>query len=72
MLICIRCGRLLLRAAATVPAVDTGPMPHPAGPLGKTCARRAGLLPPSLFTRRRACARRPRQRIDLGQMEIAA
>lgn len=71
-MICIRCGRRLLRAAATIPAVETGPTPHPAGALGRTCARKAGLLPVSLFSRRRAATRRPRNRRDAGQMEIGA
>lgn len=71
-MICIRCGRRLTRAAATIPAVETGPTPHPAGAMGKTCARKAGLLPASLFTRRRTAQRRTRARRDVGQMEIAA
>lgn len=69
---CCLCGRRLLRAAATIPAVTTGPMPHPAGAVGPTCARKAGLLAVSLFTRRRVTGRRVRARRDLGQMEIAA
>jgi hypothetical protein len=68
---CIRCGRRLTRAAATIPAVETGPTPHPAGAMGKTCARKAGLLPPSLFTRR-AGTRRVRVRRESGQMELSA
>ncbi len=71
-MICIRCGRRLTRAAATIPAVETGPTPHPAGALGPSCARKAGLLPASLFTRRRAGTRQARARRDSGQMEIAA
>ena len=68
---CVRCGSLLVRAAATIPAVETGPTPHPAGAMGKTCARKAGLLPPSLFTRR-AGTRRVRVRRASGQMELSA
>ena len=70
MIRCCKCGRRLTRAAATIPAVETGPTPHPAGAMGKTCARKAGLLPVSLFTRRRAGTRR-RTRRDSGQMEIS-
>jgi hypothetical protein len=70
MIRCVRCGRLLAKAAATIPAVETGPTPHPAGALGKTCAVKAGLLPPSLFSRRRV-ARKVRVRPS-AQMEIAA
>lgn len=68
---CARCGRILLRAAATIPAVDTGPMPHPAGALGRTCAVKSGLLPASLFSRTRIASRRSQVRRDVGQMEIA-
>ena len=71
MLRCTRCTRILLCAAAMPPAVDTGPMPHPAGALGRTCAVKAGLLQASLFSRRRQ-ARTVRPRRDVGQMEIAA
>ena len=70
MMRCVRCGRRLLRAAATIPAVETGPTPHPAGAVGPTCAVKAGLLPPSLFTRR-AGARRPMVRRASGQMELS-
>lgn len=63
-------------AGAMVPAVDTGPTPHPAGSVGPTCARKAGLLPASLFTsttRKRAdAAHRRRARSDTGQLEIGA
>lgn len=70
---CVKCGRRLLRAAATIPAVETGPTPHPAGAVGPTCARKAGLLQQSLFTRKRECGtRRPRTRRDARQMEIGA
>ena len=68
---CCLCGRRLRKAAATIPAVETGPTPHPAGAMGKTCARKAGLLPPSLFTRR-AGTRRVRVRRATGQMELSA
>jgi len=71
MLRCVRCVRRLLRAAATIPAVETGPTPHPAGAMGPSCARKAGLLPPSLFTRR-AGTRRVRVRRESGQMELSA
>lgn len=70
--ICCLCGRRLRKAAATIPAVDTGPTPHPAGALGRVCARKAGLLPVSLFTRRRAGTRRQRARRDAGQMDLGA
>lgn len=39
---CCKCGRRLLRAAAHVPAGAD----HPAGPVGRTCAIRAGLIEP--------------------------
>lgn len=71
MLICVTCGRRLKRAAATIPAVETGPTPHPAGAMGKTCARKAGLLPPSLFSRKRVVSRR-RPRRPSTQLEISA
>lgn len=67
---CVNCGRRLLRAAAYLPAVETGPMPHPAGAVGRTCARRAGLLPPSLFERRRAVVRVKKSRRDAAQLEL--
>ena len=41
MIRCVRCGRLLAKAAATVPAVETGPTPHPAGAMVPKCAQRA-------------------------------
>lgn len=66
---CVTCGRRLIRAAATIPAVETGPTPHPAGALGKTCAVKAGLLPPSLFSRKRVVSRR-RARRPSTQLEI--
>lgn len=69
---CVTCGRRLTRAAATIPAVETGPTPHPAGSVGPTCARKAGLLAPSLFSRTRVAGRRVRVRRDAGQMEIDA
>ncbi len=72
MIRCVRCGRLLSKAAATVPAVDTGPTPHPAGAMGPKCAQRAGLLPPSLFERRRAVKVGMRTRTDSRQMELSA
>lgn len=71
-MICCKCGRRLIRAAATIPSVETGPTPHPAGAVGRTCARKAGLLPVSLFTRRRAGTRRQRARRDAGQMDLGA
>ena len=69
---CVACGRRLSRAAATIPAVETGPTPHPAGAVGPTCARKAGLLPASLFTRKRAATRKPRCRRNGAQLELAA
>lgn len=71
MLRCVRCGRRLLRAAATIPAVETGPTPHPAGAMGRVCARKAGLLAVSLFSRTRVAVRRVRVRRDVGQMELS-
>lgn len=55
---CVLCGRRLLSAAASLPAVDTGPTPHPAGPVGPTCARNAGLVPRSLFSCKRVVSTR--------------
>lgn len=69
---CCMCGRRLRKSAATIPAVDTGPTPHPAGAVGPTCARKAGLLPVSPFTRRRVVTRRQRARRDAGQMDLGA
>ena len=69
---CCMCGRRLTRAAATIPAVETGPTPHPAGAVGPTCARKAGLLPVSLFSRLRAITRRPRNLRDARQMDLGA
>lgn len=40
MMRCIACGRLIKRAAMTIPAVESGPTPHPAGYLGPVCAAR--------------------------------
>ena len=51
---CVVCGRRIKQAAATMPAQDAGPMPHPAGPVGPTCARTAGLIVATLFSKRRA------------------
>lgn len=51
---CVICGRKVLKAAAWVPGgEDKAFMPHPPGPVGPTCARRAGLIERTLFTRRR-------------------
>ncbi len=71
MLRCVRCGRVLRKAAATIPAVETGPTPHPAGSVGPTCARKAGLLAVSLFTRRRVAVRRVRVRLESNQLELS-
>jgi hypothetical protein len=71
MIRCCKCGRRLKRAAATIPAVETGPTPHPAGAMGPSCARKAGLLPPSLFSRKRVASRR-RPRRHSTQLEISA
>lgn len=50
---CVICGRPMLQAAATMPAGHDKAEPFKAGPVGPTCARRAGLLAaPSLFDRR--------------------
>lgn len=51
---CVICGRRIKQAAAMKPAQVGGPMPHPAGPVGPTCARTAGLIVATLFSKRRA------------------
>jgi hypothetical protein len=66
---CFLCGRRLGRAAATVPATAS----HPAGSVGPTCARKAGLLPParlSLLPRIRRAKARATAQMDL--LEAAA
>lgn len=60
---CYACGRLLLRAAATV--TGAGFVAY-AGP---DCARRLGLLPPMVG---RAFTGRRRARVDAAQMELVA
>lgn len=50
---CVICGRRLNKPAATLPARTSGPDPHPAGPVGPTCARNQGLITATLFTRRK-------------------
>lgn len=46
------CHRFMLQAAATMPAGHDKAEPFKAGPVGPTCARRAGLMAaPSLFDR---------------------
>lgn len=65
---CVICGRLLHKPAAMLPAVESGPMPHPPGPVGPTCARNQGLVAPSLFTRkaaRRMARVRPTSQLEL-------
>ena len=50
---CVICQRQIARAAATMPAGHDKAEPFKAGPVGPTCARRAGLMAaPSLFDRR--------------------
>ena len=68
---CVLCGRPLLKAAAWKPAA-TGATPHPPGPVGPTCALKAGLIERSLFTRRRAVAIKPRRpaKRSAGQLEL--
>lgn len=64
---CVICARSIARAAATMPAGHDKAEPFKAGPVGPTCARRAGLLgAPSLFDRRAKAVRR-RARRDDGQ-----
>lgn len=57
---CVKCGRRLKRAAATIGAEQAGPMPHPPGPVGPTCAIKLGLMVPktTLFTRASVSVRR--------------
>lgn len=57
---CVICARPIVRAAATMPAGHDKAEPFKAGPVGPTCARKAGLLAPTvarLFTVRRRRAR---------------
>ena len=62
---CVLCGRRIREASATLPAVEGGSTPHPAGPVGPVCAVKNGLMaPPSsmrvtLFERPRK-PRKPR------------
>lgn len=66
---CVMCGRAMAKAAAEIPAQTSGPMPHPPGPVGPTCARNAGMVKPrpQLFTvKRRARVVRPSPQLDLG------
>lgn len=65
---CVICGRFLRTPAAMLPAVETGPMPHPAGPVGPTCARNQGLVAPSLFTRK--VTRRTARVLVTSQLEL--
>lgn len=70
---CVICGRRLRKAAATIPASDAGPTPHPAGAVGPTCARNAGLVRASLFTRsakkRITTGKREKARRESGQLD---
>ena len=61
---CCICGRTLKRAAAVIPARYN----HPAGDVGPTCARKAGLIHarPALFvSARRRAQRATRQTAQL-------
>jgi hypothetical protein len=74
---CVMCNRHLAKAAATMPAGHDQSEPFRSGPVGPTCARRAGLLgKPSLFSRKRVKrTARPRTNIvqrDWLREEIAA
>lgn len=57
---CVICGRSLLKAAAWKPAAE-GATPHPAGPVGPTCAVKAGLIERTLFSQRRVVINRVRR-----------
>lgn len=65
---CAICGRRIRKASAVLPAVTSGPTPHPAGPVGPVCARDNGLIQPaarvSIFEVRRS-ARTRKQRLTL-------
>lgn len=62
------CQRSIAHAAATMPAGHDKAEPFKAGPVGPTCARRAGLLlPKSLFEIRRATTARRRKAADSRQ-----
>jgi hypothetical protein len=62
---CYICGRRLLHPAVTT-TVDGN-----TGHAGRVCARRVGLLPPTMAARKKA-ARRPRPRRETPQLELAA
>lgn len=65
---CVICARSIARAAATMPAGHDKAEPFKAGPVGPTCARRAGLIAgPTLFDRKRRTGMRRRARRDDGQ-----
>ena len=65
MLVCVECGRRLLRAAVTVEA--TGSTPE--GSVGPDCARKLGLIKPrpAMLANR---ARRPRAPRPTAQMVL--
>ena len=62
---CYACGRLLLRAAATVTTADG------TGYAGPACARKLGLLAPRM-RRPRLFELRPRRKAASPQMELVA
>ena len=64
MMRCVICARSIARAAATMPAGHDKAEPFKAGPVGPTCARRAGLLAPTVARPRLFTARRRRARDD--------
>ena len=69
---CAICGRRIRKASAVLPAVTSGPTPHPAGPVGPVCARDNGLIQPaarvSIFeVRRSKPAHKARTTIAVGR-----
>lgn len=67
-LICIQCGRRLLRAAATVAARGS----TPEGAVGPSCARKMGLIKtrPGLFTTLKELRQRRPRKVPSSQMVL--
>ncbi len=72
---CAICGRRIRKASAVLPAVTSGPTPHPAGPVGPVCARDNGLIQPaarvSIFEVRRKPSRKARATVNIERLPQA-